>query len=361
MISFITVAHDNPEQVRRLVDTLISRTSHLKEREIIVIDIGSFSVPDLPEEVRLIPIASSGYKEVYYGRNVGAQLANGDYFVFLSSDITPSGNMVQTIESMREKYGDQTLLVGLVKVVGTAGNVIDKLVLSDHIHCMGRFAFEFINGYDERKVGDTTTIDWCLFVDRFNRAGFGVKEHYNIGATKPESELRLIATKLGTMEEGFRMTQTTTYDVDLQRYREINAANTRRIAELEAQLEEARSLNEQISAIQEESQMAVATAEARAKAAELMARKEYEKGYNDGEDNMATRRKEALEEVERTKAALDDERRKHEEARANATELNGMLSEQLGRVEELKAELQTSLAKLEEASQKKKGFWSFGK
>lgn len=359
MLSFITVVHDNTDDLTRLIDS-INRESQNIEYEIIVVDTGHETVPVVPDDVLLVPVETAAcYRNAHYGRNVGATFAKGSTLVFVDSRVELLNGSVKTIQSLMEKGADDKLLTGVVR--NSKG---ERKSGTDKIHVMSRSVYDLLNGYDNLIVGESSDADCQRFIRRAKEAGFEHKEHYRIAGYQRQEDGVCIEEPRSEIEEGCRIMQDTEFTVDVDRYRKITERQQEELARLTAQAQESESLRENMEAVKKEAQEAIKKAQASEEAAKSQLEKKYQEGFNQAADEMNRIREEGLK-------ARQELAKEAQSLRANLDEKESALAELMKELEAKKEslaansaqakELQEELDRLKRAKKKKRGFWSFGK
>jgi GT2 family glycosyltransferase len=93
-VSVIVVHYQQQRELDRTLAALARQTHPAEALEVIVVDDGSPTPPDVPAGIRLLRQADEGFRAAA-ARNLGAQHATGDVLCFLDADTTPEPGYIE--------------------------------------------------------------------------------------------------------------------------------------------------------------------------------------------------------------------------------------------------------------------------
>ncbi|MFS0866285.1 glycosyltransferase [Microbacterium sp. 179-B 1A2 NHS] len=98
-VSVVVAHYEQPDQLARTLAALAAQDHAPHDLDVIVVDDGSTTPPDVPHGVRLVRQADEGFR-LAAARNAGAARATGEVLVFLDADTVPEPAFIRELVRM---------------------------------------------------------------------------------------------------------------------------------------------------------------------------------------------------------------------------------------------------------------------
>lgn len=125
-VSVVVTHFEQPAELRRTLHALDRQTHPRELVEVLVVDDGSATAPEVPAGVRLLRQADEGFRAAA-ARNLGARHAGGQVLVFLDADTTPEPDYLARISRLPGLL-PETVVVGRRRHADLAGTPYDAPV-----------------------------------------------------------------------------------------------------------------------------------------------------------------------------------------------------------------------------------------